>query len=99
MTDFRQIADEFWASPQITLADVDLAKQQGFVLIVNNRPEGEADDQVPGAQIEAATRDVGMPATPIAPSASRTSSSLNGLMMAMMNFITDPCCLPSDPRP
>src|SRR5690606_18542102 len=35
------------------------------------------------------TSETVIPATPIAPSASRTSSSLNGLMMAMMNFITD----------
>ena len=60
MSDFRQITDEFWASPQISLADVQDAKQRGFVLIVNNRPEGEAEDQVPGAQIEAATHDAGM---------------------------------------
>jgi uncharacterized protein (TIGR01244 family) len=60
MTDFRRITDEFWASPQITLSDVEDAKQRGFALIVNNRPEGEADDQVPGAQIGAATRAAGM---------------------------------------
>ena len=60
MTDFRQITDEFWASPQIALADVEEAKRRGFVLIVNNRPEGEADDQVPGESIEAATREAGM---------------------------------------
>src|SRR5262245_37042745 len=40
-----------------------------------------------------------MPATPIAPRASRTSSSLNGLMMAMMNFITDPRYVPDELRP
>jgi uncharacterized protein (TIGR01244 family) len=60
MTDFRQITDEFWASPQITLADVESARQRGFVLIVNNRPEGEADDQVPGEDIKAAAREAGM---------------------------------------
>ena len=60
MNDFRQITDEFWASPQIALADVEDARQRGFALIVNNRPEGEADDQVPGAQVEAAASAAGM---------------------------------------
>ena len=60
MSDFRQITNEFWASPQISLADVEEARQRGFVLIVNNRPEGEADDQVPGEDIEAVTREAGL---------------------------------------
>jgi uncharacterized protein (TIGR01244 family) len=60
MSDFRQITDEFWASPQIALDEVAEAKARGFVLIVNNRPEGESDDQTPGATIEAATRSAGM---------------------------------------
>ena len=60
MSDFRQITEDFWASPQISLADVDEAKQHGFALIVNNRPEGEAEDQVPGERIEAAAREAGM---------------------------------------
>ena len=56
MSDFRQVTDDFWASPQITLADVADAKALGVALIVNNRPEGEAPDQVPGAVIEAAAQ-------------------------------------------
>jgi uncharacterized protein (TIGR01244 family) len=60
MTEFRQVSDSFWASPQIGLDDVKRARSQGFGLIVNNRPEGEADDQVPGPEIEAAARAAGM---------------------------------------
>jgi len=60
MSDFRHISDDFWASPQISLVDVDEAKQLGFALIVNNRPEGETEDQVPGESIEAAVREAGM---------------------------------------
>ena len=60
MSDFRHISDDFWASPQISLVDVDEAKQRGFALIVNNRPEGETEDQVPGESIEAAVREAGM---------------------------------------
>lgn len=57
---FRQITDTVFASPQIGLAEVAAAKAQGIALIVNNRPEGESDDQTPGAEIEAAARAAGM---------------------------------------
>ena len=60
MSDFRQVGESFWASPQIGLDDVRSAHDQGFSLIINNRPEGEADDQVPGPEIEAAARAAGM---------------------------------------
>jgi uncharacterized protein (TIGR01244 family) len=60
MSDFRQLTDEFWASPQIGLGDVGEAKARGIALIVNNRPEGEAPDQVPGEAIEAAAKSAGI---------------------------------------
>ena len=60
MSDFRQVTASFWASPQISLADVTEARARGIALIVNNRPEGEADDQVPGSAIEGAARAAGI---------------------------------------
>jgi uncharacterized protein (TIGR01244 family) len=60
MSDFRQVSDSFWASPQIEPADVDEARNRGITLIVNNRPEGEAEDQTPGAAIEAAAKSAGL---------------------------------------
>ena len=57
---FRQITDQVFASPQIGLAEVAAAKAQGVALIVNNRPEGESDDQTPGAEIAAAARAAGI---------------------------------------
>jgi uncharacterized protein (TIGR01244 family) len=57
---FRALNDRISASPQITLADVAAAAAQGIGLIVNNRPEGESDDQTPGAEIEATARAAGM---------------------------------------
>jgi uncharacterized protein (TIGR01244 family) len=51
---FRQITDTVFASPQITLTEIEEARAQGIRLIINNRPEGESDDQTPGAEIEAA---------------------------------------------
>lgn len=57
---FRKLTDTVLASPQIGLAEVAEAKARGVALIVNNRPEGESDDQVPGAEIEAAAHAAGI---------------------------------------
>lgn len=57
---FRRLSDHVLASPQITIADLAEAKADGVSLVINNRPEGESDDQVPGAEIEAAARALGM---------------------------------------
>ena len=57
---FRKLSDHVLASPQIDVADVAAAAAQGVTLIVNNRPEGESDDQTPGAEIEAAARAAGL---------------------------------------
>ena len=60
MSDFRQVTRDFLASPQIGLDDVTAAQARGIALIVNNRPEGEAPDQVPGPTIEEAARTAGI---------------------------------------
>jgi uncharacterized protein (TIGR01244 family) len=57
---FAKITDSVFASPQIGLAEVAAAKAQGISLIINNRPEGESNDQTTGAEIEAAARAAGM---------------------------------------
>lgn len=57
---FRKLTDNIHVSPQITLKDVAEATAMGVKLIINNRPEGESDDQVPGPEIEAAARAAGM---------------------------------------
>lgn len=57
---FRKIDDRTYAAPQITVAEVVEARALGIGLIVNNRPEGESDDQTPGAEIEAAARAAGI---------------------------------------
>lgn len=57
---FRQLNDQIFVSPQIGLAEVAAAAAQGIRLILNNRPEGESDDQTPGAEIEAAARAAGL---------------------------------------
>ena len=57
---FRKLTENIYASPQITLHDVAEAAAMGVKLIINTRPEGESDDQVPGADIEAAAREAGI---------------------------------------
>jgi uncharacterized protein (TIGR01244 family) len=60
MSDFRTVTDRVLASPQIERVDIAAAKAQGVTLIVNNRPEGESPDQVPGEEIAAAARAAGI---------------------------------------
>jgi uncharacterized protein (TIGR01244 family) len=57
---FRKITDSLYASPQITVDEVAAAKALGVRLIVNNRPEGESDDQTPGDAIAAAAAAAGI---------------------------------------
>lgn len=57
---FRKVTDQVFASPQIDVAAVEEAKALGIRLIINNRPEGESDDQTPGAQIAEAARLAGI---------------------------------------
>ncbi len=60
MTDFREVTDDFSVSPQIAPEDVAAAAAQGFVLIINNRPDGEQPGQPTGAQIEAQAKAHGL---------------------------------------
>jgi uncharacterized protein (TIGR01244 family) len=57
---FRQLNDHVFASPQIGLPEVAQAAEQGIVMIINNRPEDESDDQTSGPAIEAAAKAAGL---------------------------------------
>ena len=60
MADIRKVTDDFAVAPQIDLSDVAEAAGQGFCLLINNRPDGEAPDQPTSAQVEAAARAAGL---------------------------------------
>jgi uncharacterized protein (TIGR01244 family) len=60
MSQFRQLTDTMSASPQISVDDVALAASEGITLIINNRPDGEEEDQPTGAEIEAAATAAGI---------------------------------------
>lgn len=56
----KQLTSTIYVAPQIGLDTVAEAKALGVTLIVNNRPEGESPDQVPGPDIEAQARAAGI---------------------------------------
>lgn len=60
MSDFRALGGGVLASPQIAVDDIAAASAEGVTLVINNRPEGESEDQTPGAEIEAAARSAGL---------------------------------------
>ena len=57
---FKQLAEGIYAAPQIGLPEVAEAARMGITLIINNRPEDESPDQVPGPEIEAAALAAGI---------------------------------------
>ncbi len=58
--DVKRINGHVSVSPQISPEDVKAIKAQGFVAIINNRPDGELPDQPDSATIEAAAREAGL---------------------------------------
>lgn len=60
MSDFKRLSDSVLASPQISLDDIDDARNKGVSLIINNRPDGEEDGQLEGSAVEQAAKDAGI---------------------------------------
>ncbi|MBU4434355.1 MAG: TIGR01244 family sulfur transferase [bacterium] len=60
MVDFRRVTGSLSVSPQVTEADIARAAAEGFVLVINNRPDGEDPSQPTSAMIEAAARAAGL---------------------------------------
>ena len=55
-----QVSPSFFISAQIAPEDVTALAEQGFVALINNRPDGEAPDQPDSMDIEAAARAAGL---------------------------------------
>ena len=51
MSDFRSLTPGYSVAPQIGIEDVVAAKEAGFALIVNNRPDGEEPAAPQGDEI------------------------------------------------
>lgn len=60
MSQFRHLTPDMAVSPQLTPADVAAVAEQGFALIVNNRPDDEEQGQPAGAEIAEAARAAGL---------------------------------------
>ncbi|MBC7670430.1 MAG: TIGR01244 family phosphatase [Gemmatimonadaceae bacterium] len=60
MTSFRRVTDSLSVSPQIGLEDLSRVADEGFVLVINNRPDGEEPGQPSSAEVEAAAQAVGL---------------------------------------
>ena len=60
MADFRKVTDSYSVSPQIAPQDVQTAADQGFRLVINNRPDDEVPGQPAGAEIHAAAKAAGL---------------------------------------
>ena len=57
---WTQIAENYWVSPQIDESQVAQASEQGFQVIVCNRPDGESSDQIPSDTIASAAQEKGL---------------------------------------
>lgn len=57
---FIPLNEDFFVSPQITTDDVTRAAKEGYVLIVNNRPDGEMIGQPTSAEIAQAAKAAGL---------------------------------------
>lgn len=66
---FRKIDETISVAPQISVAQVQQAADQGFTMIINNRPEQEEPGQPSGEAIREAARAAGLAyvAVPITP--------------------------------
>ncbi len=60
MPTYLKINDAFSVSPQLTESDVAAAAGDGYRVIVNNRPDGEAPNQPSAAAIAAVAQDSGL---------------------------------------
>lgn len=54
MAGFRNLAPDVYVAGQITADDLILAKQQGVVRVINNRPDGEEPGQPASSELAAA---------------------------------------------
>ncbi len=55
-----KLSDNYYIAPQIFESDIQSIKDMGFDLVVNNRPEGESEDQPKGEELKKALEEVGL---------------------------------------
>ena len=60
MADIRRVTAGFATAPQLAPGEIAAAARDGYRLLINNRPDGEAPGQPTSAEMERAARDAGM---------------------------------------
>jgi sulfide:quinone oxidoreductase len=60
MATFIQLEEDVFVAPQLTEADFAAVAAAGFRAVVNNRPDGEASDQLPAALAEETAERLGL---------------------------------------
>ncbi len=60
MADIRQVTQDFAVAPQLSPEDMPEAAARGFKLVVNNRPDGEAEGQPSSVEMQAAAKAAGL---------------------------------------
>lgn len=60
MADIRPVTEDFAVAPQLAPSDMAEAAAQGFKLVINNRPDGEAPDQPASAEMARAAHEAGL---------------------------------------
>ena len=60
MLDIRAVTPEFAVAPQLELSDIPAVAADGFTMIINNRPDGEAPGQPPSDAMKAAAEAAGL---------------------------------------
>ena len=55
-----ELSPQYFVSPQIEASDMAALKAQGFDVIINNRPDGESDDQPSSEEIQSAAEQAGL---------------------------------------
>jgi len=58
--DIKPLTPDFAVSGQLTAADLPALAEQGYRVVVNNRPDGESPDQPAASEIERAARAAGL---------------------------------------
>lgn len=60
MPDIHTLTDQISVATQIEVTDIDALSAQGFRSVINNRPDGEGDDQPTSAALETAAHKAGL---------------------------------------
>ena len=60
MSNYKQLDQGVWASPQIALTDMLHLREVGVRQVINNRPDGEDPEQPNSAEMQQAANDAGL---------------------------------------